>query len=47
MVEICEIGTANTGSAALKKPAVAQAYGMHASVKRPLMGSTSDIVYSP
>jgi hypothetical protein len=41
------MGTANTGSAALKKLAVAQVYGIHALVKRPLMGSTSDIVYLP
>jgi hypothetical protein len=41
------MGTANTGSAALKNPAEAQVYGMYALVKRPLMGSTSDIVYLP
>jgi hypothetical protein len=28
------MGTANTGSAALKKPAVAQVYDMYALVKR-------------
>jgi hypothetical protein len=33
VVEICEMGTVNTGSAALKKPAVAQVYSMRASVK--------------
>jgi hypothetical protein len=41
------MGTANTGSAALKKPAVAQVYAIHALVKRRLMGFTSDIVYLP
>jgi hypothetical protein len=39
VVEICEIGTVNTGSAALKKPAVAQVYSTRIS-ETPLVEPT-------